>query len=141
MFKAKPSTPCALAIFISFSQSAWAYVETIPTMKWANTRLSLAPVTGGRAGLEAEGKATTEELEETSREVMPEERARLVTAADAAVVVVYPPGTPTEVSAMLLLAAVEAAEEAIKPETGSTALGLIDAIVGTADAALLPPEY
>jgi hypothetical protein len=92
-------------------------------MKWANTRLSLAPVTGGRAGLEAEGKATTEELEETSREVMPEERARLV------------------VSAMLLLAAVEAAEEAIKPETGSTALGLIDAIVGTADAALLPPEY
>jgi hypothetical protein len=110
-------------------------------MKWANTRLSLAPVTGGRAGLEAEGKATTEELEETSREVMPEERARLVTAADAAVVVVYPPGTPIEVSAMLLLAAVEAAEEAIKPETGSTALGLIDAIVGTADAALLPPEY
>jgi len=32
-------------------------------------------------------------------------------------------------------------EEAIKPETGSTALGLIDAIVGTADAALLPPDY
>jgi hypothetical protein len=110
-------------------------------MKWANTRLSLAPVTGGRAGLEGEGKATTEELEETSRDVMPEERAKLVTAADAAVVVVYPPGTPIEVSAMLLLAAVDAAEEAIKPDTGSTALGLIEAIVGTADVALLPPGY
>ena len=110
-------------------------------MKWANTRLSLAPVTGGRAGLEAEGKAITEELEETSRVVTPEERAKLVTAADAAVVVVYPPGTPIEVSTMLPLAAVEAVEEAMKPETGSTALGLIDAIVGTADAALLPPKY
>jgi len=41
---------------------------------------------------------------------------------------------------MLLLAAVEEADEAMKPETGSTALGLIEEIVGTADAALLPPD-
>jgi len=53
-------------------------------MKWANTRLSLEPVTGGRAGLEAEGEATAEEIAETSREVTPEERARLVMAADTA---------------------------------------------------------
>ena len=42
---------------------------------------------------------------------------------------------------MLALDVVAEADEAIKPETGSTALGLIDAIVGTADAALLPPDY
>ena len=42
---------------------------------------------------------------------------------------------------MLASDVVAEADEAIKPETGSTALGLIDAIVGTADAALLPPDY
>lgn len=30
-------------------------------------------------------------------------------------------------------------DEAMKPETGSTALGSIDEVVGRADAALLPP--
>lgn len=63
-------------------------MDTIPTMKWAKTRLSLAPVAGGRAGLEAEGTATAEETEVTLREEAAEERAKLVTAAVAAVVVV-----------------------------------------------------
>lgn len=116
-------------------------METIPTIKWANTLLSLAPVAGGRAGLEAEGEATAEETDEIPRDEAPEETAKLVTLAEAAVVVEYPPGTPREVSMIPLSDVIEEADEAIKPETGSTALGLIEAVVGIAYAALLPPNH
>lgn len=40
MLRAKPSMPLDLASCMSDSQSLIEYVETIPTMKWANTFLS-----------------------------------------------------------------------------------------------------
>lgn len=120
-------------------------------MKWAKTRLSLVPVTGGRAGLEAEGAmtaeeaeeaTTTEEAEDTLRDELVDERVRLTLVADAEAgsAVVEEP-REAEVSMMLPVSELgEEADEAIKPETGSTALGSIDEVVGMADTALVTPD-
>lgn len=64
-------------------------------MKCAKTRLSLSLPTGGRDEL-GEGEATADETEDTSREEAAEDRVKLVTVADRAVVEVNPPGIPRD---------------------------------------------
>lgn len=91
----------------------------------------------------------TDEMGVSSEEPA-EERVKLVTEAIGAVVDEYPPspGSPTEILRSIrplspVVEDVEETEEAMNPETGSTALGSIDwdTEVGTADAALLAPDY
>jgi len=98
-------------------------------------------VTGGRAGLEAEGEATAEEIDELSSEEAAEDRVKLVTEADKAVVEVVPPGAPRETEASMtpLSELVVEVDAEMKPDTGSTSLGSIDEVVGTAVAALDTP--
>lgn len=85
---------------------------------------------------------------EGSSEEPAEERVKLVTEAIGAVVDEYPPspGNTTEILRSIkplspVVEDVEETEEAMNPETGSTALGSMDweTEVGTADAALLAP--
>jgi hypothetical protein len=110
----------------------------------------LVPVTGGRAGLDAEGEAIADEIDElvTAESVTEaaDERLKLVAETLGAAVEVYPgiPGRPSEmeISIKPLSASVEV-DEAIKPETGSTSLAFIDREVGTAETAesvLADPE-
>jgi hypothetical protein len=102
----------------------------------------LVPVTGGRAGLDAEGEAIADEIDESVTEESvteaADERLKLVAETLGAAVEVYPgiPGRPSEMEISIKpLSASAEVDEAIKPETGSTSLAFIDWEVGTAETA------